>query len=291
MEIDSFLTGKRAVCLPFSDYCDCLETEESNIEILWKTVCEAAEKAGWKYIEIRARNFSCGDVTTYDYFVGHELALGGGEEGIWKRFKGYNRTSIRKANKEGVAISFSSTLEAVRSFYELNCITRQKHGLPPQPYSFFESLHLNVISRGNGFVVLASHGGKIIAGSLFLHFGKKAHYKYGASLREYEYLRPNNLILWEAIRWYLKEGFESFCFGRTELANEGLRHYKLGFGAREFDIPYFRYVPKERGFSRARYAPKERVFSLESTLWGSVMTKLPLPLLRLIGRVAYRHVG
>lgn len=283
MEVDSFLTGKRAVSLPFSDYCDCLETEEANVASQWKTVCDAGEKAGWRYIEIRARNFFRCDIPRYDSFVGHELDLDRDEEGVWNHFKGNNRNFIRKANKEGVAISFSSTPDAVRSFYELNCITRQSHGLPPQPYSFFESLRSNVLSMGNGFVALASHDGKIIAGIVCLHFGKKGHYKFGASLREYQHLRPNNLILWEAIRWYLKEGFESFCFGRTELANEGLRHFKLGFGAREYDIPYYRYVLKEKDFSRGKTSG--------GGILSRAMRRTPVPILKIVGDVLYRHMG
>lgn len=283
MEIDSIFTGKRAVSLPFSDYCDCLETEEAKIASLWKMVCIAGENAGWRYIESRARNFSCVDIPAYDSFVGHELALNGDEERIWNCLKGSNRTFIRKAKKEGVVVLFSSTLEAVRSFYNINCITRQHHGLPPQPYSFFEKLQSNVLSKGNGFVVLASHGGKIIAGIVCLHFGKKAHYKYGASLREYQNLRPNNLILWEAIRWYQKEGFESFCFGRTELANEGLRRFKLGFGAREYDISYVRYGLKEREYCRRK--------PTGSGILSRAMQRTPVSILKKVGEVLYRHMG
>jgi len=50
--------------------------------------------------------------------------------------------------------------------------------------------------------MLASHKGKNIASAVYFHFGDKAIYKYGASDRKYQHLRANNLVMWEAIRWF-----------------------------------------------------------------------------------------
>lgn len=85
------------------------------------------------------------------------------------------------------------------------------------------------------------HEGKPIAGNVFFHFGKKALYKYGASDKNYQRLRANNLIMWEAIQWYCKNGYTHFCFGRTEPENDGLRQFKNGWGTREYDIRYYKY--------------------------------------------------
>lgn len=62
--------------------------------------------------------------------------------------------------------------------------------------------------------MLASFKGTIIAGAIYFHFGEKAVYKYGASDVKYQQLRPNNLVMWEAIRLYCQNGYKSFCFGR-----------------------------------------------------------------------------
>ena len=37
-----------------------------------------------------------------------------------------------------------------------------------------------------GFVILASHQDKVIAGAIYFHFGEKVIYKYGASNKCYQ---------------------------------------------------------------------------------------------------------
>ena len=50
---------------------------------------------------------------------------------------------------------------------------------------------------------------------------------------KYQNLRANNLVMWEAIKYYSAKGFELFSFGITKPDNEGLRKFKLGWGASE----------------------------------------------------------
>ena len=85
----------------------------------------------------------------------------------------------------------------------MNCYTRRRHGLPPQPLKFFRNLYDFVLTKNKGFISISKYGGKSIAGAVFLLIGQKALYKYGASLIEYQNLRPNNLLMWESIK-YLK---------------------------------------------------------------------------------------
>ena len=45
--------------------------------------------------------------------------------------------NIKKALKEGVEVQLHNSFESVKSFFKLNCMTRKRHGLPPQPFKFF----------------------------------------------------------------------------------------------------------------------------------------------------------
>jgi len=45
--------------------------------------------------------------------------------------------------------------------------------------------------------VLASLNGKNIAGVICFHFGDRVIYKYGASDKDYQHLRVNNLVMWK----------------------------------------------------------------------------------------------
>jgi lipid II:glycine glycyltransferase (peptidoglycan interpeptide bridge formation enzyme) len=191
---------------------------------------------------------------------------------------------MKKARQSGVSITIGKNREAMASYYKLHTRTRKRHGLPPQPYGFFETILSEVMSRDKGIVVLASFNQKVIAGAVFLFFGNKIIYKFGASDINYQELRANNLVMGEAIRWACGEGFKHFDFGRTEADNPGLRQFKSGWGTKEREIKYFRY-----NFSRKAFV--SGMEKSNSHLSHRVFKTLPEPVLILLGRVLYKHMG
>ncbi|HUS34014.1 MAG TPA: GNAT family N-acetyltransferase, partial [Verrucomicrobiae bacterium] len=193
------------------------------------------------------------------------------------------RRAIRKAEKAGVKVEISRSLEGVKEFYELHCLTRKKHGVPPQPFSFFANFHRNVIAHNLGFVAIARLEGRAIAANVFVHFGTKAIYKYGASDENFQNFRPANLAMWYGVQWYARAGFDRLDFGRTEKANEGLRRFKLGWGAVERPIEYFKYDPRAQRFVSGK--------GESSLMRERILKRIPIPIARIIGSVLYRHVA
>ena len=171
---------------------------------------------------------------------------------------------------------------SIDAFWKLNCLTRKNHGLPPQPIQFFKNIFKHVIAQGKGFVALALHRAKNVAGAVYFHWNKKAIYKYGASDRRYLDLRPNNLIMWEAIKRCAEAGYRSFDFGRTEMENTGLMQFKRGWGADERELYYFKYDLRKNRYVAAATGTKSSY---------AFFKHLPLPVLRLTGNLLYRHVG
>ncbi len=283
MEVDSFITGKRGVSLPFSDYCDPILTEEVDFRELFGSVIDHGKKAGWKYIEVRGGRRLFGNAGPSATYVGHRLDLADGPEMLFSRFRDSTQRNIKKAEKAGVKASISNSSDAVREFCRLNSISRRRHGLPPQPPRFFKAIHRHVISKGSGFVVLASHGRDTIAGSIFFLFQRKALYKYGASDFREQRLRSNNLVMWEAIKWLSQNGFETLSFGRTEPEHAGLLQFKAGWRPTERRIAYYR-----RNMDSGTFANSSRAASRAQHLFFG---RLPIPLLNLIGSLAYRHMG
>ena len=168
-------------------------------------------------------------------------------------------------------------------FYRLHCRTRKQHCLPPQPESFFKKIHEHIIAKGHGFVVLGYYQGKAIAGGMYFQFGEKAIYKFGASDKFYQHLRANNAVMWEAIQWYSGNNFKEFCFGRTEPENEGLLQFKNGWGAEQRKIYYQKY-----DLSNSKFMEKK---SNENPVLEKIVSRLPLPALKLAGSILYKHMG
>ena len=134
-----------------------------------------------------------------------------------------------------------------------------------------------------GFIVLASLQGTAIAANVYFTFGDQILYKYGASDRAFQHLRANNLVMWEAIKWGCGHGYRALCFGRTEPDNEGLRQFKAGWGARERLIKYYRYDLRKEAFIKAP--------GIVKPLYRKIFSKLPIPVLNMLGGILYRHMG
>lgn len=283
MEIKSVVTGNRGISLPFSDYCAPIVVETGCFPDIMAAVIAYGKKSGWRFIEWRGgENFHQYAAPSSCYY-GHSLALFKNETRIFSGFRSSTKGNIKKAVKEGVVVNRSNTLEAVNEFYRLNCVTRKRNGLPPQPYGFFKKIFDHIISQNLGLVILASFQQKNIAGAIFFHFGKKAMFKYGASDLAYQHLRANNLVIWEAIKWHAQCGFENFCFGRTDPENRGLRQFKNGWGATEQLIHYYKYDLRKNAFVRNH--PKVKAWQ------SKIFHQLPVGLLRAIGAACYKHIG
>lgn len=283
MEIRSLLTGRRGVSLPFTDYFSPISSGDPVMQDWISSVIRYGKASGWKYIEIRNSVSFPDSIPVFSTYCGHNLDLSGTEESIYAGFRDSTKRNIKKAVKEGVTVTCFTTEESTREFFRLNCLTRKEHGLPPQPFIFFKKLYEHVFSRGFGFIALASYKGRNIAGVVCLHYGGKAIYKYGASDREYQHLRANNLAVWEAIRLCIRHGCKSFSFGRTEPGNHGLMQFKSGWGTKEETIRYYRYDLKTDAFVRGQ--PYGRAF------YNKIFNNMPASLSRVVGEILYRHAG
>jgi len=283
MEVNSAITGRRGVSLPFTDYCEPIIAGSINFQDVLDGIIQYGKRVDWNFIEFRGGEKFLPDALSSSRFLGHRLDISRGDNGIYSAFKDTFKRNIKKARANGLIVQFSDTEEAVREFYRLNCITRKRHGLPPQPYRFFRKVYEHIISKGLGITALASHGSRFVAGAVFFHFGEKSLYKFGASDIKYQSLRPNNLVMWEAVRWYRERGFKSLSLGRTEIENQGLRQFKLALGAEEYPIKYYRYDLKSGSF----VTEPEKI----SAFQNRILNKLPVFILKVIGNIYYRHAG
>ena len=283
MEIRSCFTGRRGVSLPFSDYCEPITADEGHFQGLLNQILRYGQTSGWKYLELRDGKRFLPVAASSSYYYSHSLNLSQNPGEIFSRFRNSTKRNIRKAVKEGVEVKICHSLEALKEFYRLHSLTRKHHGIPPQPFYFFENIHDYVISQNQGIVVVASFNQRVVAAAVFFHFGHKAIYKYGASDRDCQHLRANNLVMWEAIKWYCQKSYRSFCFGRTETENKGLMQFKAGWGTKQETLRYSKHHLKKQSFVPALVKI--------SGVHNKIFTRMPVPLLRLAGTLLYPHMG
>jgi len=283
MEVNSRLTGRRGVCLPFSDFCGPLLFERISSEDLFAGVLTVARERRWRYLEIRNGEQLTLKVEPALKFQRHILNLKPGARSLFDQFSSAVRRGIKKAEQSNLKVEVSRSRESILQFYRLHVQTRKRHGMPPQPVSFFQNIFEHVIGKGHGFIVRAESDSKCVAASVFLQFGRSAVYKFGASDSTSLHLRPNNLVMWKAISFLADTGCELLDFGRTSPLNPGLRRFKLGWGAAEGCIGYGRW-----NTDTARWAGGG--FYRSRGLYNALFSKLPLALNRLTGTLVYPHL-
>ena len=283
MVVNSWLTGNRAVSLPYTDYCPPLISNDTNFSDLKSEIVKFCKGRKFKYVEIRGGNKFFNGIQPSSFDYNHSLNLSIGEDELHKNLSSNTKRNIKKSVREGTKVEVSNSRSALEDFYQMNCITRKKHGLPPQPKTFFENLFKYIISTKNGFITIGKFKDVSIAGAVYLLFGKKVIYKFGASNMEYQNLRANNLVMWEAIKYSKNNGFEEFCFGRTEPDNKGLRKFKLGWGTEEEVLNTYRYDLRKNEFIDLQ--------TKTTGIHNKIFNSLPLPLLKLFGSLSYRHFG
>lgn len=283
IEVRSPLTGRRGVCLPFSDSVPPLVEDGGDLANLLAEASSIGRNLGWRYLEIRGGKPVRPGIDPSVIYAEHVLRLDRPAGDLFQSLRENMRRNVRKAGSEGVTVDFGHSGKHIEEYFRLHCLTRKMHGLPPQPIRFFRLLGERLLSRGMGFVALARRRGVAVAGAIHLQFGTRMDYKFGASDAEGRRCRANVLLMWESIRKGAGEGMRELSFGRTDTAHSGLAEFKKGFGAVERSLPYYRLDPKT-GAPLA--AP-----SLGTNRLAPLFRIMPIAASRFLGSILYRHTG
>ncbi len=281
MEVRSAFTGRRAVALPFSDFSPPLFFPGFRQQALLDHLSALATERGWKHFELRGAPSLDGMAPAAETFYGHKLDLGVGPTALRANLAGSVRRNLAKAERSGVTARVSRSREAIAEYYRLHCRTRRRHGAPPQSRKFFSNIHEHLIKQGLGFVVLARRGGRPLAGAVFFTFGKNALYKFGASDERGQEFRASNLAMWEAMRYLAANGSRQLHFGRTAQGNDGLRRFKLGWGALEETMEYY------RGDASGDWIAGGADLAGRA---AGIFRHLPISVNKLLGKLVYPHL-
>ncbi len=282
MEVRSMLTRTRGICLPFSDYCAPLLLNDFGAGLVVKKLRQLARERSWSYFEVRDDSLLPKDAPISESYWGHTLDLTGGSAATSANFSSSARRALRKAERSGLTATVRTDSAAIAQFYRLHVGTRRKHGVPPQPRAFFANIQKQIIGAGLGFIIVVEKAGCVLAAAMFFQFGGHAIYKFGASDERWQEFRPNNLAMAAAIDHLGRTSAEVLHFGRTDKSNEGLRHFKLSWGAREHEISYGKF-----GISVDNWLPAR---TRRPTLHNRFFRALPTPLNRLAGVLLYPHL-
>lgn len=268
------LRGRRWVALPFTDACAPLAADAASAGAFASALDRHRRESRLTGIEIRGEAGGRRQVVGYR----HEIPLAADEQSVFRRLRERARRAVRRAGRAGLVVRREHDLGAVHSgFWRLHCATRRKLGVPVQPRAFFDAIWQLMIERDRGYVLSAYLDSRPVASALFLEHGGTVVYKFSASEPDLTRLGAPSAVLWEGIRIACEKGRARMDLGRTELAHEGLRYFKLGWGSEETVLTYSYF---------GKGAPVESR-GTEGAV-GQLIQRSPTIVARTVGRVAYR---
>jgi CelD/BcsL family acetyltransferase involved in cellulose biosynthesis len=274
------LGGRRYVSLPFTDYCAPLAEPGAEATVTESLVLAAATLK-LDVLEVRAALSPNERVHTSAGAVRHTLALVDDPEAVAQGISKHHRRNIRRAEQADLTVRFGTAVDDMRAFYRLHLLTRQRLGVPIQPWHFFEALVRMLERERLGFVVVASFGDLPVAAAVFMARQGVMIYKYGASDPDFWERRPNNLLFWRAIQWGCAHGLRVLDWGRTDIENTGLREFKSGWGAREEPLAY----------SVIADQPPVPASGRINRAMAPVIRRSPTWVCRALGEVLYRYAA
>ena len=282
--VQSWLTGRRLVSLPFSDHCEPLVTSEEELLGLLLGLENRAQAERCRYVEVRPVSASPDSFsnwrTSLDYYV-HRLDLRPGMNAVFRRFhRDCIQRRIRHAEKQGIVITEGRGPGILANFYGLVMQTRRRHGLPPQPIAWFRNL---VDCLGESCTIrCAWKEGEPIAAILTLQYGKSLYYKYGASVARFHKFGAIPYLFWHAIQDAIGRGLEELDMGRSDRDNLGLVAFKERWAATRSILSYWR-SPSD--------APRRvGIGGWKHDIARGACRCMPQKCLTALGLLAYRHV-
>lgn len=197
--------------------------------------------------------------------------------------------AVNKAIKLGLQVRVAENEDELRAWYGLYLAAMRRNAVPARPYRFFQSIWRLLYPKGLMQLLLAerTEAGqqRLLAGSVYLTYGRTVSYVFTGCKREDLSLHPNDLIQWQAIHDACRKGFRWYDFGEVPEEHQHLAHFKSKWGAEP--LPLYRYYyPAPRVPPSSDRVPGGRIRRLTAAVWQ----RLPLRATALLGDWIYSYL-
>lgn len=227
----------------------------------------AFRELGCVHLEIMDLRFASADIRATRFestpFNGFEIDLTQDEDRLLAKMTGPCRTNIRKAVKSGVAVRECWDDSFIDQYYlQLQDVFAKQKLVPTYSKERVRQLlhHLSRAERKMLPLQAIDPEGRCIASMITLGMNDRAYFWGGASWRKFQILRPNELLMWESMKYWKAEGIRAFDMG-------GAGEYKRKYGGVSISIPWLR-TSKYPGLNTLRETAAG-IFRLKQRLRGA----------------------
>jgi lipid II:glycine glycyltransferase (peptidoglycan interpeptide bridge formation enzyme) len=158
---------------------------------------------------------------------------------------------------------------------------QERHGVPPQPYSWFRNV-LDCMGDLAEIRMVSAGRDAPAAAVLTLRFESSVVYKCGGYDEKFKHLEVMPLLLWRAIENAKARGATEFGLGRSDESNAGLVAFKDKWAKDPSRLVYWRCSALPLSSSTENWKLKGAQF---------LFAPSPSSVLTAAGRMLYRHVA
>jgi FemAB-related protein (PEP-CTERM system-associated) len=272
----SALFGKYLVSLPFFNYGGALADGDDVREALVRAAASRCREAGARHLELR-------HVEPHEHLglpartakVAMILELPRTAAELMKGLEGRVRNQIKQSQLAGLKVEEGQS-DKLDDFFKVFVRNMRDLGTPAYPRRFFAAFLRHMGDRARIYV--ARHpNGRPAAAAVTITWRQKTEVPWASSVRDYNPLRPNNLLYWTMIERAIERGERAFDFGRSTEGG-GTYRFKAGFGAKPLPFFWHYYMPRG-GAALPGLHPDNPKFKLAIRMWQM----LPVPITRILG--------
>ena len=269
----SRLFGRFVVSLPYVNDGGLLTSDPQSAALLLAEARDIGKAFGATHVELRHRERRVPDLPFRQHKVGMLLSLKQADGDQWQSIDRKVRNQVRKAQKASLQ-TVRGGIELLDEFYPVFARNMRDLGTPVYSKRLFERVLREFPAETRLFVVRS--GEMAVGGAVACTYRSTCEVPWASSLKEYRHMCPNMLMYWDAIEAAVRDGCQTFDFGRST-PDEGTYHFKRQWGAQPHPL-HWEYVLAD-GASLPDQGPGNPKFRLAVEGWK----RLPLGVANRLG--------
>jgi FemAB-related protein (PEP-CTERM system-associated) len=279
-QVKSLLFGHALVSLPFCVYGGVAATDPVAVTVLHAAAQALAAKLGVSHLELRNRIARESDWPRQDLYATFRKEILPEVEANMRAIPRKQRAMVRKGIQRGLQGEIDASVDRFFALYADNV---HRHGTPPMPKRYFETLR-RVFGRDVEILTVLDAEGRPVSSVLTFYFRDEVLPYYagdGATARD---LAANDFKYWDLMRRACERGLRVFDYGRSK-RDTGSYSFKKNWGFAPEPLHY------EYALRRGTAIPQNNPSNPKYRAMIAVWRRLPIGLANAIGPYIVRSLG
>lgn len=280
VSVHSRMFGRIVCSMPFVNFGGPYAATAAIEDQLVQTAMRYTEESGADYLELRCANSINTQLPASRHKISMTIELAADPDVLWREFTHKHRKNIRRAYKNGLAVT-SGGVELLTSFYRMLSTSWRNLGTPLYSKRYFHAV-LSALPDHTRIFLCHCNGAPVAAALTGYHGGVCEGLWAGGGTAARK-LDANYVLYWEMIRDACVRGCRSFHLGRST-AHSGSEDFKSKWNAVPTQL-YWYY-----GLPRGGETPALNVANPRYQLAIRTWRRTPLWFTRLVGPSLARNI-